>query len=109
MAKSTREPSRYELSEISRFDARRGYTRCDPPGVGAFDDTQKATADIWRDRTGRVVTRFYSLGYTFHMEAVLSSGENIREDQMEDFSEWLAAVLFEWIIDGVDDTPEPGF
>ena len=32
-----------------------------------------------------------------------------REDQMEDFSHWLGDVLLEWIIDGVDDTPEPGF
>ena len=104
-----RQPSRYELSEISPFDARRGYRRCDPPGVGVSDDTQSATADIWRDRTGKVVARFYSLGYVFHMEAVLSSGKNIREDQMEDFSHWLGDVLLEWIIDGVDDTPEPGF
>jgi hypothetical protein len=97
------------LSSISPFDARRGYTRCNPPGVQIFDERQRASADIWRDQRGRVVVRFASLSYVFHMEAVLASGKDIREDQMEKFGEWVGDVLLEWIVDGVDDWPEPGF
>jgi hypothetical protein len=106
-ARTRRRRPRYALSGISSFDARRGYARCNPPGVGVSDERQGALADFWRDRTGRVVVRFSSRGYIYHMEAVLVSGKDIRERQMDDFSDWVADVLLQWMIEGVGEVPEP--
>jgi len=51
--------------------------------------------------------RFFSNSYDYHCQATLKSGGPIPEDQMEDFADWVVDVLFEWVIDGVDDDPEP--
>ena len=100
--------SRFQFVGIAPFDARRGYRRCSPPGVGvSFVDRPGAVADFWRDRSGEVVMRFSSRGYDYHCKARLKSGGPVPEDQMEDFADWVADVLLEWIVDGVDDDPEP--
>jgi len=106
VAQSAEKKARFQLVEVAPFDARRGYRRCSPPGVGAsFVGRPGAVADFWRDRSGEVVMRFSSQGYDYHCRARLKSGGPVREDQMEDFADWVADVLFEWIIEGVDDGP----
>ena len=46
----------FRLVEIDEFDARRGYRRCDPPGIGVHmggdGPNPEAEADFWRDRAG---------------------------------------------------------
>ncbi len=77
-------------------------------GVGVkVADSPIAVADFWRDGSGQLVMRFFSNSYDYHCQATLKSGGPIPEDQMEDFADWVVDVLFEWVIDGVDDDPEP--
>ena len=104
-----RRPPLFELSSIPDFDARRRLRRCTPPGVCVERDRQVATADLWRHADGRLFVRFSSRGYIWSMECTLPSGQQIPDGRMEEFTDWLGDVLLEWIIDGVDDVPEPGF
>ena len=97
----------YVLTEIPNFDARRGYKKCSPPGVGAgyAGDMQRADGDFWRNESENVVVRFSSLGYRFSFEARLPSGTRIPENQMDDFAMFVSELLVLWIIEGVDDNP----
>ena len=108
MAKTRRTQPQFELTSIAAFDARRGYTRCSLPGIGvSFVGEPGALADFWRDRSGKLVVRFSSRGYVYHMEAHLASGGQIPEGEMGSFGEWVRDAMVEWIVDGVDDMPEP--
>lgn len=99
---------RFELMSIPAFDARRGYRRCSLPGIGvSFGDRPRAVADFWRQSNGELVTRLSSGGYVYHMRASLRAGGRLRDEEMEAFSDWMQAVLVEWMIDGVDDVPGP--
>ena len=51
--------------------------------------------------------RFSSSGYVWSMECSLASGEQVPDTRMEECIDWLSDVLVEWIVDGVDDAPEP--
>lgn len=100
--------SPFELTSITAFDARRGYRRCAPPGVGvSLGGQRQAVVDFWREPNGELVTRFSSRGYVFHMKASLGTGQKVPEEQMEALADWMRDVLVEWIVDGVDDVPEP--
>ena len=99
--------SPFELSSAAAFDARRGYQRCDPPGLGVQMDRRSAHADLWRDCSGRLLVRFSSSGYVWSMECSLASGKRVPDTRLESCVEWLRDVLVEWMVDGVDDEPEP--
>lgn len=77
------------------------------PGVGVTcgRDTS-ALANFWRDRTGKLVVRFSSQGYIFHLEATLASGKPIPENKLNDFGEYVANILLDWLIEGADDLPD---
>lgn len=102
-----RKHRKFRLVEVDAFDARRGYTRCTPPGVGIFFvDGPNAIADFWRNRAGSLVVRLSSQGYVFHLEALRTDGKTISVDDMTEFEEYVADTLDEWIIEGVDEIPE---
>lgn len=106
MSKRRTSPA-FRLSKVADFDARRGCRRCDPPGVGvSFADRPQALADLWRSRSGRLVVRFSSQGYVYHLEAVRSDDREISDDELGAFADFVADALFQWAIDGVDDRPE---
>ena len=97
----------FVLTEIPHFDARRGYKKCDMPGVGAshVGDRRIAHAHFWRDRSNNVVARFTCTEYQYSFEARLASGATIPENQMEDFGTYVSEVLALWLVEGVDDNP----
>ena len=45
-------------------------------------------------------------GYVWSMECSLASGKQVPDTRMGECIDWLADVLVEWIVDGVDDVPE---
>lgn len=106
--KNKRPASKYVLTEIANFDARRGYTKCVLPGVGSSfaNDSRRADADFWRNKNGNVAVRFSSQGYRFSFEACLRSGAHIPDDQLDDFGMFVSELLILWIVEGVDDTPD---
>ena len=96
----------FKLELISGFDARRGLKRCKLPGVGvSFADARHADADLWRDRSGGIVTRFTSQGYQYSFRVVDASGMKPSDDQLDVLGDHLAELLSLWLIEGVDDTP----
>jgi hypothetical protein len=98
--------ARYRLVSIRPFDARRGYRRSTPPGVCTELEERVATAQFWRNREGRLVARFSSSGYVYHFAVLLASGDEVPEgDEQLPFT--MGDVLLEWLVDGVDDAPEP--
>lgn len=107
---------KFTLVEINPFDARRGYKRCTLPGVGCVPPANPSspyrpipvTTDFWRNRTGGLVVRFSSnQPYVFHFEGLLANGEPVPEENIEEFGEYIAEVLFDW--GGADDPPDPEF
>ena len=99
--------SKFLLTEISNFDARRGHKKFTPPGVTVKlpGFSSAAHAHIWRNRVGDLVVRCSSAGYRFSFAACMSSGKSIPDDAAEDISGYLSSLLFQWILDGVDDVP----
>ena len=106
----TSKPKKYEYKviEIGSFDARRGYKRCNPRGVTvALENYSPATSDFWRDRAGRLFVRLTSLGYVCTLEATRKDGRLISDDDLDgSFSIFISDLIFNWVIEGVDDTPE---
>ena len=77
MARSLRKRPRFELFSIARFDTRRGYARCDPPGidVAIVGERQKAHANIWRAADGGLVLRLRG----WRLRVFLRSAPNFRQ------------------------------
>ena len=103
--------AQFKLVEIAPFDARSGCRRCQLPGVAvsAPGPCSRATADFWRDRRGRVLVRWSSLGYSYSFEAVLGSGEDIPDEAMEALGDFVANLLWDWVNEGVDELPNALF
>jgi hypothetical protein len=96
----------YVFTEIDGFDARKGYTKCPVPGVGAHIERGKsAVADFWRNRAGHVVVRFASQGYRSSFEVRLADGGSVPDRQFEDFTEHVGELVHLWLVEGVDDVP----
>lgn len=111
-----RKTPKFSLVKISAFDARRGYKRCTLSGVGHTPPADPlspyrpipVTADFWRDRTGGLVVRFSSnQPYVFHFKALLANGKPVTEEDIQEFGEYIAEILFDW--GGADDPPDPEF
>lgn len=99
-------PRKFRLDEVNTFDARRGYRRCTPPGVGVeFIGGPSANADFWRDRAGKLFVRFSSQGYIYHLEASRIDGMSISTHDMSELEEYIVGSLKMWMIEGVDDSP----
>jgi hypothetical protein len=107
---------KFRLDHADAFDARRGFRRCTLPEIGVsvpapshcswLPDT-KAKAYFWRNRKGGLFVRvFFNEGYTYHFHAKLTNGKTIPTEDMEEFGEYIADFLWEWILEGVDDWPE---
>lgn len=106
--KRRRPPKRFGLVGIRDFDARHGYKRCTPGGVGVCfvgGRRFKADADFWRDKKGRLVVRFSSRGYVYQFAAFRTSGENVSDSDLTDFSNYITEALADWICQAVDDVP----
>jgi len=43
--------------------------------------------------------------YVFHFKALLANGKPVPEEDIEEFGEYVAEVLFDW--GGADDPPDP--
>lgn len=111
-----RKRQKFTLVKIDAFDARRGYKRCSIPGVGYTPPVDPilpchpipVTADFWRNKVGGLVVRFSSnQPYVFHFEALLASGKPIPEECVQEFADYVSAVLYDW--GGADDPPDPDF
>ena len=106
----------FRLDQTDAFDARRGYSRCTLPGISVYVPAPshcpwlrgtKANANFWRNRGGDLFVRVYfNEGYTYHFHAKLVNGKTIPTEYMEDFGEYVADFLWEWVLEGVDDWPE---
>lgn len=94
----------FKLKERHSFDARKGFKRCEPPGV-SVRQTWQSTADFWRDRCGQIVVRCECNGYRFSFDARMKSGVAIPDDQMDAFAWFITDVLFLWLVEGIDDVP----
>jgi len=105
---STRnKPSKFKLSTIKQFDARRGYKRCTVPGVGIkiAGDRTNAQADFWWDPDGNLVVRFTCSDEDIHLAASHFSGKQIKESDFDEFIDFVSDTLFEWVAEGIDDLP----
>ena len=97
----------FRLEPIPAFDARRGYRKCVPSGVGVHVGREpKAEASFWRDRAGALVVRCSSQGYRIHLAATLANGDAVPATAMDDFCDHVAKTLVEWVTEGVDDLPD---
>lgn len=106
MATAEHKSRTFTLAEVEPFDARRGYKRCNPPGVGvSFGRGASANSDFWRDRAGNLFVRFSSIGYVYHLQALRIDGNLISAKDMDDLIEYIVSALQSWIIEGVDDSP----
>jgi hypothetical protein len=107
MSRHRQHDSPFRLLEIPAFDARRGHRRCLVPGVDvSVEGRPPAKGDIWRAADGGLVIRLSSQGYREHCRAVLRTGGSVPDDRLDEFVLFLSDVVLEWLIDGVDDTPE---
>jgi hypothetical protein len=64
-----------------------------------------AVADLWRDRSGNVVTRLSSEGYQFSFLVSHTSGRAVLDGEMADLCNYMADILHLWIVEGVDGEP----
>ena len=104
---SRRGGSPFKLIGIPAFDARKGYRRCVVAGVDvAVAGGPLAKGDLWRDGDGELVMRLSSQGYREHCRAVLRNGQPIPDARLDELGDYVSGVLMQWLIDGVDDTPE---
>ncbi len=102
-----RRGKKFRLVQIASFDARRGCKRCALPGAGVSSvGGRSAVADFWRDAGGRLVIRFSSQGYQEHCEGLRATGEPVADREMDEFGAFVSEALLDWLIEGVDDTPE---
>ena len=93
----------FVLNEIDQFDARKGYTRWVLPGVGiSSPGMPKATVDIWRNREGRLFTRFNSAGYVYHYEIISANQKSFGDDMKQDIENFLFSMLDIWVCEGID-------
>jgi hypothetical protein len=96
----------YVMEPVADFDARRGYRRFRLPGVGiSFTDGTRAEADVWRDRSGNLVARLSSSGYTYSFAIRDASGRAPGDDHADRLEQYLLEVLHLWLIEGVDEDP----
>jgi hypothetical protein len=96
----------FRLEPIPAFDARRGYRKCVPSGIGVrVGREQKADACFWRDRAGGLVVRCSSQGYRMHLSAMLADAGPVPESAMDDFCDHVAQTLRDWMAEGVDGEP----
>lgn len=99
---------KFKLIEVVAFDARRGYTRCKTPGVciSLGNRTPNPIADFWWNKKGGLFVRFSCYdGYVCHFEAKRTGSKKISENDLDDFEEYIADTLLEWVIEGVDEIP----
>ena len=90
----------YLFEHIAPFDARRGYKRCVPPGVGMSSvGGPRATADMWRDGSHNVLVRFSSQGYQFSFSVLQASRQPLRDDQLDAFGDYLTELLGLWLLE----------
>lgn len=100
-------PRQFKLVHVEPFDARRGYRRWKSPGVGVqLADISSADADFWRDKSGNVFVRLTSQGYVYHCQAMQIDGKQLSVHDRKEFDEFITGVLHDWMIQGVDDSPE---
>jgi hypothetical protein len=96
----------YVMEPVADFDARREYCRFRLPGVGiSFTDGTRAEADVWRDRSGNLVARLSSSGYTYSSAIYDASGRAPADDEVDGLDQYLLETLHLWLIEGVDDDP----
>ena len=100
-------PVEFKLSLIPRFDARRGYKRCSVPGVGVVIQGQRKTAaaDFWWDREGTLVVRFTSGEADIRFVASEVFGDQVKECNLDAFCEFVGDTLYEWLLEGLPDSP----
>ena len=97
---------KYKLSTTEQFDARHGYTRCSIPGVQIHivGERRRPRANWW-DPEGNLVVRFTCQEEVIHLEAARITGKNIQESDLDDFSDFVAEILYEWLEVDLDGLP----
>lgn len=91
------------LTEIDRFDARRGYKRYNPPriGISVIGNTASPVADFWRNPQGGLVGRLSCAKEHFWFEATRATGADIRQEDTEQFKDYICEILLQWLVEGV--------
>lgn len=104
---SRKPPSKFKLSTIKQFDARRGYKRCTVPGVVAtiVGERTNPHADFWWDPEGKLVVRFRCSDEVIHLVATKVTGRKFKESDFDEFFDFVSDTLYEWVIEGIDDLP----
>jgi hypothetical protein len=94
----------FTLVFMDSFDARKGFKRWVLPGAGAHLPARpQANADLWTDRSGRLVARFSGAGHVCHYEIAASGGEPLGEVDAPAMNHFLQDKLVAWEIEGFDD------
>jgi|GEM_PF-1571540 len=98
----------FKLVPVAAFDARRGYRRWPLPGVKTRTPEigSVATADLWVDKQGGLLTRFTSLGYSSQYKIKAASCDAITPAMKDAVENFLLEMLIEWQAQGVDDDLE---
>lgn len=102
--KTAQSGSKYKLIEIANFDARHGAVRCSIPGIGASQVGRRgtATANFWVDSYDQFVVRI-TCGKDIPLNFVATVGDRsgpIKGQELQDFSEYMNAVLLGWLTRG---------
>jgi len=98
---------KFTLVGCAPFNATRGYKRCPIPGVGVhLGEKKSADSNFWRDKAGKVFVRISSRGYVYDYRAMRIDGKQISESDMGEFEDYMVQVLHDWMVEGVDVSPE---
>ena len=99
----TKRHKKFSIREIDWFSARRGYRRCDPSGIGVGVGGRRETpnASFWWNPEGNLVGHMRCAGEQFHFEAKRAGGSPIRQEDLEQFQEYVSDVLVRWIVEGI--------
>lgn len=112
-SKSKTKHRSFFLTPIDPFDARKGFTRCDPAGVGMHVGSGRqhvaGDSNFWRDQKGRLVVRLSCRGYVHQCYVTTKLRMMVTDDMLWDFHEYMMETLFQWISGGYEETPEVFF
>ena len=96
----------YSFTQIDDFDARSGYKRCVIPGVVIATPRRiKLVADLWRNRQRQIVVRFSVLDDRYSYSVKHTTGDELEDEDIDDFSFYMSYLLLRWSSEGIDDSP----
>ena len=95
--------SGFRFETIADFDARKPMKRCMAASTGLHEFNQVGVADVWRTRNGELFARFSSQGYRQSAKINMADGTRVPDSELPKVQDALNEILFEWLLEGVDD------